>query len=283
LEWRVEVAAIVNDARVMKALEAVLWETESAAGTSNALLPPRERGVMAACALVKSKDQRAVEILVRASADPSPWVRYRVYEGIVTNLDSEKQKDPRLRVCVEQALNDPDQRVRKYAAWSAQAFHLSQQAELRLLEISRESPPDLRWAAIRGMATPHASELALKRMAEALADPDPEVRRTTTFALQRVKNTRVLSPLFAEFAKIGSEERASIIRLFSGDPYRNDPRVVLFLLPLVEDADEKVRSAAEQVLSSLSLSQEQREEKLLREERFQARRPGPASGVPTSP
>lgn len=154
---------------------------------------------------------------------------------------------------------------------------------MRLLEISRESPPDMRWAAIRGLAKPDASERSLLRIAEALADPDQEVRRTTMFALQRVKNIKALSPLFVGFANVGPEQRAIIIWLFSADPYRNDPRVVRFLLPLVEDPDEKIRSAAEQALTSLSLSQEQREEKSQRMERFQARPKEKAQGAPTSP
>jgi HEAT repeat protein len=213
-------------------------------------------------ALLKITDPRAAEVFIASLQDNSPAVRGFAADALG------KFKQPAVFDALVVALQDSIDIVRKNAAGSLGELNDPRAVE-PLIAALKDSSPDVRIAAI-GPLVFFRDDRAIEPLFAAMKDVDPEVRRYAAECLRQGEYQPWEDPAFwvatenwEKCIEIGGPAVEPLIIALKSDPKIaiaatkalgkiGDSRAVEPLTRLLNDPQEKVRTAAQNALAKLS-------------------------------
>jgi HEAT repeat protein len=268
-----ELAGKVADDRLVVALANILREPP---GPWNEMVGAvyGGRAVMAADALLHSPVTAAIPALLPAFEDSSVRVR-QVVVGAVRGLF--KPVDFRLGQAMCRRLSDEDADVRRTAA-KAMVFIEIPEAEEGLISLSQRADTRDREAAVFGLGSIHATQRAIDRLAECLADDvDEAVRASALNALVKTDNSAAIPPLLLALAAGTPRVRRETCFAITRTRWVHKTPVQEALVLAIDDPDDPTSEWAEKTLLNQSLSPELKSRAQLAVERQKPRRDQRAS------
>lgn len=279
--WMLELAAVVDEPRLVPVLAAIVREPEPPAPQPS--FEAGSRWVMAAWALTRSPQPSAIPALLPAFSDRDLVIRRRALEAVWRMFA--RKLDPRLAEAVRQGLGDADAQVRRYAALTLANGEIMG-TEDALLALSRSSDPVERAAALSGLGTSWSSQRAVDRLGECLGDAEKRPHKLAWQGLRRTR--RIPSPEITRqaFSMLAVEERKELCRLVSAAGWSRDraaPAVVA-LIQAIDDPADEVSALANELLDRIALSEtEEQGRQAALEQRRTKKAPVPAAAGAGAP
>ena len=198
--------------------------------------------ILAVRSLGKSKDTRAVDVLLSAMEDDDANIRNQA--GLSLSELGEAAQSRLIEI-----LLDPKQKasVRGTATWALANLSTPDSIQA-LMDVVNDTNEDVRFQAIDGLGVPGLT-LAVDPLIRALQDKSSEIRWVAAGALGRIGDSQAVKPLL-----IALNDPEAVVRMWASislGSYLHSPLALEPLILLLSDSDIEVREWAAHGLGEL--------------------------------